>query len=125
VAAQLAAGVTEPARPAAIDPPWLAWAPPLYPPTAGGLPLAEAEQIAAACGDDRHLAAELMWTSYAATLDPEPAVASVTTGVQSVVYSGAAGGGEFGRAVARANWHRDQRGAQSVPVELASVPRRG
>ena len=60
-----------------------------------------------------------MWTGYAATLDPEPAVASVTTGVQSVVYSGAAGGGDFGRAVARANWHRDQRGAQSVPVELA------
>ena len=64
-----------------------------------------------------------MWTAYAATLDPEPAVASVTTGAQSVVYSGAAGGGDFGKAAARANWHRDQRGAQSVPVELARAAR--
>ena len=58
-------------------------------------------------------------------LAPEPAVASVTTGAQSVVYSGAAGGGEFGKAAARAAWHRDQRGAQSVPVELARVPGSG
>ena len=62
-----------------------------------------------------------MWTAYAAQLAPEPAVASVTTGAQSVVYSGAAGGGEFGKAAARAPWHRDQRGAQSVPVELAPL----
>ena len=54
-------------------------------------------------------------------LDPEPAVASVTTGAQSVVYSGAAGGGEFGKAAARAQWHHEQRGAQSVPVELAPL----
>lgn len=106
------------------DPPWLAWAPPLDPPTAGGLPYDEAARIAAACwADDPHLAAELMWTSYAATLDPEPAVASVTTGAQSVVYSGAAGGGAFGRAVARAQWHHDQRGAQSVPIELTNPTR--
>ena len=38
-------------------------------------------------------------------------MASVTTGAQSVVYSGAAGGGDFGKAAARAAWHRDQRGA--------------
>ena len=106
------------------DPPWLAWAPKLDPPTAGGLPYSQAEAIAAACwDDDPHLAAELMWTAYAATLDPEPAVASVTTGAQSVVYSGAAGGGDFGKAVARAAWHRDRRGAQSVPVELVSARR--
>jgi len=106
------------------DPPWLAWAPKLDPPTAGGLPYEEAAQIAAACwADDPHLCAALQWEHYAARLDPEPAVASVTTGVQSVVYSGAAGGGEFGRAVARANWHYSQRGSQSVPVELTS-PRR-
>lgn len=107
------------------EPPWVAWAPPTDPPTAGGLPIGQAEAIAAACwSDDPHLAAALMWESYAARLDPEPAVASVTTGAQSVVYRGAAGGGEFGRAVARAAWHRGQRGAQSVPVELAGVPRR-
>jgi len=105
------------------SPPWEAWAPPLDPPTAGGLPYGQAEAIAAACwADEPHLAAELMWTAYAATLDPEPAVASVTTGAQSVVYSGAAGGGEFGKAAARAQWHRQQRGAQPVPVELAPPP---
>ena len=103
-------------------PPWEAWAPPLDPPTAGGLPYGQAEAIASAAGRRPHLAAELMWTAYAAQLAPEPAVASVTTGAQSVVYSGAAGGGDFGKAAARAAWHRDQRGAQSVPVELASVP---
>ena len=106
------------------DPPWLAWAPKLDPPTAGGLPYDQAERIAAATwDDDPHLCAELMWTAYAATLDPEPAVASVSTGAQSVVYAGAAGGGEFGRAVARAQWHHDQRGAQSVPVELTNPER--
>ncbi len=105
------------------DPPWVAWAPPLDPPTAGGLPYGQAEAIADACwADEPHLAAELMWTAYAATLDPEPAVASVTTGAQSVVYSGAAGGGDFGKATARAQWHHDRRGAQSAPVELAPLP---
>jgi hypothetical protein len=115
VAAQLAAGVT-------ASPPWEAWAPPLDPPTAGGLPYGQAEAIAGACwADEPHLAAELMWTSYAAQLAPEAAVASVTTGAQSVVYSGAAGGGDFGKAAARAAWHHDQRGAQPVPVELAPL----
>ena len=104
------------------SPPWVAWAPPLDPPTAGGLPYGQAEAIADACwADEPHLAAELMWTAYAAQLAPEAAVASVTTGAQSVVYSGAAGGGDFGKATARAQWHHDRRGAQSVPVELARV----
>jgi hypothetical protein len=105
-------------------PSWERWAPPLDPPAPGGLPLADAVAIAAACwDDDPHLAAAIMWEHYAAQLAPEPAVASVTTGAQSVVYSGAAGGGDFGKATARAAWHRSQRGAQSVPVELASVAR--
>ena len=115
MAAQLAAGVT-------ASPPWEAWAPPLDPPTAGGLPYGQAEAIAAACWDeDPHLCAAIQWEHYAAQLAPEAAVASVTTGAQSVVYSGAAGGGDFGKAAARAAWHRDQRGAQSVPVELAPL----
>ena len=106
------------------SPPWEAWAPPLDPPTAGGLPYEQAERIATACWDeDPHLCAELMWTAYAAQLPPEAAVASVTTGAQSVVYSGAAGGGDFGKAAARAAWHRDQRGAQPVPVQLVSARR--
>lgn len=115
MAAQLAAGVTP-------DPPWLAWAPPTDPPTTGGLPYSQAEAIAAACWpEDPHLCAAIQWEHYAAQLAPEPAVASVTTGAQSVVYSGAAGGGDFGKAAARAAWHREQRGAQSMPVELARL----
>jgi hypothetical protein len=98
-------------------PPWEAWAPPLDPPTAGGLPYGQAEAIAAAWWErEPHLAAALMWECYAAQLDPEAAVASVTTGAQSVVYSGAGGGGDFGKAAARAAWHR-----QRCPT-LASVP---
>ncbi len=104
------------------DPPWVAWAPPLDPPTAGGLPYSQAEAIADACWDeDPHLCAAIQWEHSAAQLAPEPAVASVTTGAQSVVYSGAAGGGDVGKAAARANWHYAQRGAQSVPVELAPL----
>jgi hypothetical protein len=54
-------------------PPWVAWAPPLDPPTPGGLDLGEAEAIALAYWhDDPHLAAALMWEHYAATLPPAP-----------------------------------------------------
>jgi hypothetical protein len=104
------------------DPPWASWAPPLDPPTAGGLNADEAERIAAAWwADDPHRAAALMWESYAATLDPEPSVASVTTGAQSVVYSGG-GGGAFGKASARAAWHWQRcASAGSVPVALTTA----
>lgn len=105
------------------DPPWLRQAPPLDPPTAGGLPADEAEQIAAAWWEDEpHRALALMWESYAGSLEPEPAVASVTTGAQSVVYSGG-GGGAFGRAQARAAWHWSRcTNLGSVPLAVASQP---
>ena len=105
------------------DPPWLAWRPRWTRPRLAAALRRGRPHRRRVLVDDPHLAAELMWTSYAATLDPEPAVASVTTGAQSVVYSGAAGGGAFGRAVARAQWHHDQRGAQSVPIELTNPTR--
>lgn len=102
-------------------PPWESWAPPLAPTAPGGLPRDEAEAIAAAWWDtDRHLAAALMWESYAATLPPAPAVASVSTGVQSVAYSPALPGGELGAALSRAKWHRLMAmTAVSVPLRLA------
>jgi hypothetical protein len=96
---------------------WQAWAPPLDPPTSGGLPYADAEQIAAAWWDaDPHLAAALMWESYAATLPPGSAVSQVQTGAQSVTYNPPMPGGELGAALARARWHR------SFVSTLASVP---
>ena len=97
---------------------WEAWAPPLAPPADGGLPYGEAQAIADACwADDPHLCAALQWEAYAATLPPVPSVSSVTTGYQSVSYSPAGPGGEFGLAMARATWHRSMRGtADSVPL---------
>ncbi len=54
-------------------PPWLSWAPPLDPPTPGGLAADDAEAIALAYWhDDPHLAAALMWEHYAATLPRPP-----------------------------------------------------
>ena len=86
---------------------WRAWAPPIDPPTAGGLPEAEAQEIADAWwDDDPHEAAALMWESYAALLPPAPAVAQVATGSQSVSYSPPVPGGDYGLAVGRAAWHR-------------------
>jgi len=96
---------------------WQAWAPPLAPPAAGGLPAEQAQEIADACWDDEpHLAAALMWEAWAATLDPTHTVAQVATGVQSVSYSPAMPGGQYGLAISRANWHR------SFLDGLASVP---
>jgi hypothetical protein len=103
-------------------PAWQAWAPPLAPPAAGGLPLDQAADIAAAWWDtDPHLAAALMWESYAAQLPPAPAVTQVTTGVQSVSYGQALPGGELGVAISRAQWHRSLTSGVSVPL-VATVP---
>ncbi len=87
---------------------WEAWAPPLDPPTVGGLPYAVAADIAAATAwpEDPHRTAAEQWESYAAMLPPTPSVASVATGVQSVAYSPAGPSGGYGLAVARAQWHR-------------------
>ena len=106
----------------ADDPLWVAWAPPLNPPTEGGLPRAIAEQIATLTGwpADQHWTAAEQWEAYAATLEPTPAVSQVATGVQSVTYSPAVPAGPFGLALARAQWHRtflDSSG--SVPLGLS------
>ena len=98
--------------------PWQAWAPPIDPPTPGGLPADQAACIA----DDwwevsPHLCAAMLWEAYAAMLPPTPAVAAVSTGAQSVSYSPAMPGGDYGLAIARAAWHRS-----FVFGTLVSVP---
>jgi hypothetical protein len=104
-------------------PPWAAWAPPLDPPTPGGLAAADAEAIALAYWhDDPHLAAALMWESYASTLPPGAPVSQVATGSQSVTYNPALPAGEYGLAIARAAWHRSFTTAVSVPVRVARGP---
>lgn len=99
-------------------PAWEAWAPPLDPPTAGGVPYALAEAIATEWWDvSPHLCAALQWEFYAGMLPPTPAVSSVNTGVQSVSYSPAAPVGEYGAALGRAQWHRS-----FLVGDLVSVP---
>ena len=86
---------------------WQSWAPPLDPPTSGGLPVADAQPIADAYWPvDRHLCAALLWEAYAATLPPSSAVSQVQTGMQSVTYNPPMPGGDYGQAISRANWHR-------------------
>jgi hypothetical protein len=84
---------------------WELWAPPLDPPVPGGLPRDLAEQAAAA-GDCPHCVAAMLWEAYAGMLPPSPAVASMSTGAQSVSYAAQGGGSEAGLAMARADWHR-------------------
>jgi hypothetical protein len=104
-------------------PPWLSWAPPLDPPTPGGLAADDADAIALAYWhDDPHLAAALMWEHYAATLPPAPAVSQVATGSQSVTYAPALPSGEYGLALARAAWHRSFCSLASVPLRAARGP---
>jgi hypothetical protein len=96
---------------------WRLWAPPLDPPTADGLPEHVARETAdAVWADDPHEAAALMWEAYAAMLPPTPAVAQVATGSQSVSYSPAIPGGDYGLAISRAAWHRDQTGSLATPL---------
>ena len=100
-------------------PSWEAWAPPLDPPTAEGLPAEQAQVIADQWwATEPHECAARQREHCAATLPQTPVLAAVTTGAQSVAYSPAQPGGEFGLAVARAAWHR------SLLPTLASVPLR-
>jgi hypothetical protein len=102
--------------------PWQAWAPPLDPPTPGGLPADVAECIADSLqGEDPHLIAAVQWEAYAAMLPPAPSVDRVSTGVQSVSYSPPVPGGDLGLALSRAAWHRSFVVGQlgSVPLQLA------
>jgi hypothetical protein len=109
--------MTDPAQP------WEAWAPPLDPPTAGGLPYDQAQSIADETWETSpHLCAALQWEAYAATLPPTPVVASVNTGVQSVSYSPPAPVGQFGLAMDRANWHRSFLEGSLLSVALSTTP---
>lgn len=111
--------MTDPAPPA-----WVAWAPPLDPPTSGGLPYDQAQAIADAYwAASPHLAAALMWESYAAMLPPSPAVSAVSTGAQSVAYSPPVPAGEYGLAISRAEWHRSFITDELVSVVLVSTAR--
>ena len=87
----------------------------------GGLPADVAQQIADAFwATDPHLAAALMWEAYAAMLPPAPAVASVSTGAQSVSYSPPVAGGDFGLAMGRAEYHRSLMcSMDTAPLEVA------
>jgi len=106
---------------------WEPWAPPLNPPHDGtdgqpaGLDAATAQKIADATWvTDPHLCAALQWEAYAAMLPPTPAVASVSTGAQSVSYSPAGPTGEFGLAMARAEYHRSLMGSLvTMPLTVA------
>lgn len=102
---------------------WQAWAPPLDPPTSGGLPVADAEQIAALYwSSEPHLCAALQWEHYAATLPPGSAVSQVQTGMQSVTYNPPMPGGDYGLAISRARWHRSFLGTLvAVPLDLAPL----
>ncbi len=103
---------------------WEDWAPPLDPPTDGGLDADTAAEIAAAVWPiDPHLCAAMLWEAYAATLPPTPAVSNVSTGGQSVSYSPAAPLGDYGAAMGRAAWHRSfVSGLGSVPLQVAPPP---
>jgi hypothetical protein len=106
--------------------PWQSWAPPLDPPTTGGLPVDAATAIADEWWSaDPHMCAALQWESYAAMLPPAAAVSQVSTGAQNVSYSPAAPPGAYGAALARAAWHRSFVTGELVSVPLhATTPRR-
>jgi len=101
--------------------PWTFWAPPLDPPTTGGLPQQTAQNIAdATWSTDPHLCAALQWESYAAMLPPAASVSTVSTGAQSVSYQPPLPGGEYGLAVSRAAWHRSLASALgTTPLTVA------
>src|SRR5215467_2546854 len=101
---------------------WQMWAPPLDPPTPGGLPADWAQQVADACwATDPHLCAALQWEGYAAMLPPSPAVSNVSTGAQSVAYSPPMPGGDYGAAMSRAAWHRSLAASDS-PELVNAMP---
>jgi len=103
--------------------PWRAWAPPLNPPTPGGLDETTATNIAdATWATDPHLCAALQWEAYAAQLPPSPAVSQVATGAQSVTYSPPMPGGDAGAAMARAAWHRSLMGSGGSAELVQSPP---
>lgn len=106
-------------------PAWERWAPPLNPPDDGGLPRDEAERLASLYWPgDPHLMAALMWEAYAAGLAPSPSVSTVNTGAQTVSYDPPAALGDYGAALARANWHRSFLTGQlhSVPLVVDRPP---
>jgi len=101
---------------------WEVWAPPLDPPTSGGLSVTFAQQIAdlSLWPINPHLTAALQWESYAATLEPTSAVSTLSTGAQSVGFDPAAVPGPYGAAVRQAQWHRSFLG-DTYSVQLRST----
>lgn len=113
-------------QPPAVDGgciPWEAWAPPIDPPTAGGLPADQAQCIADTWWDvEPHLAAALMWEAYAAMLPPTPTIWSASTGAQSIEMRPAQPVGTYGMAMQRAAWHRTFVTGQVVGVPMNVAP---
>ena len=72
------------------------------------------DELAALYPDDPHRAAAEAWEQYAAMLDAEPELASVSTGQQSVSY--AVGSSSYSAAMKRATFHRSRARARSVQV---------
>lgn len=80
------------------------WMPPL-------LDDARKAEIAAEVSDP-HMAAAVAWEEWAATLDVEGAVTSVSTGAQTITY--AKGHSPWQAAMDRASWHRSRSSIKSV-----------
>jgi hypothetical protein len=98
-------------------PGWAALAPPLDPPTDGGVPLAVAQGIADQFWPDHpYLTWGLMWEYYALMQPPVAAVASINTGVQSVAYTG--GQSPYDTYMARAQVFFDRAMGNLVSVPL-------
>jgi hypothetical protein len=104
---------------------WELWGPPQDPPVPGGLPAAMVAQVAEAAlaaGTCDHCIAAELWEAYAGMLPVAPAVASVSTGAQSVSYGAGFGADAAGLAMARAAWHRSFCTGELVSVPLAVPP---
>jgi hypothetical protein len=99
---------------------WEVWAPPLDPPTEGGVPRQLAYDLADKFWPERPwLFGLLLWQFYAAMLDPSPSVSHVSTGSQSASYSPAQPGGDFGRALARIAFFERMLGdLHSIPLAV-------
>jgi hypothetical protein len=95
----------------------------LDPPDPGGLPADAAQAIADQYwSSDPHLCAALQWEAYAGMLPPAPSVASVSTGVQTVSYQPPMAGGDFGLAMARAQYHRSLMSSMDTAVLVIAAP---
>lgn len=79
-----------------------------------GMDPADVTALLEAYPGDPHAAAADAWEDYAASLAPEAEATSVSTGAQSVTYSGRSSAA--GVALDRADWHRRRANVKSVKV---------